>query len=169
MIRPALLLGAALMLPGTAAAQPAAQMVGLFIQGCMAFVGNPPALRAWAHANGLPQAPEQVTRAFLHNAAGLVFDGSAADAKLALISADTGLCAVATPVMQATDLTATLEAGLRQVGLNFRLVIQRDDQTERSIHDREYLAAGQGKGWRILEAAVRGDTSGPAMLTAGPE
>jgi hypothetical protein len=144
-------------------------MVGLFIQGCLEYAGNAPALRAWAHANKLAQAPDDIAHAFLHNATGQVFDGSAPDTRLALISANTGLCSVATPSVRAASVTAALEAGLRQAGLRFRLVIQRDDQTEPIIHDREYLAAKDGKGWRILEATVQGDEPGEAMLTAGPE
>ena len=156
-------------MPFWAQAQPAAQMTGLFIQGCLPFAGNAMALRSWAHRQGLPTAPEPVRQAFLHNAPGQVFDGSAPDTKLALISSDTGLCSVATDRMREQEAIAALEAGLHQAGLSFRLVIERDDKQVPQIHDREYLASKDGKGWRILAAAVKGDTGGEAMLTAGSE
>ena len=38
-----------------------------------------------------------------------------------------------------------------------------------AIHDREYLAAQDKLGWRILAAVVKGDQGGEAMLTAAPE
>ncbi|HQT77498.1 MAG TPA: hypothetical protein PLD10_10650 [Rhodopila sp.] len=158
-----------LILPVSAHAQPAAQLVGLFIQGCVPFVGNPPDLRAWAAQHGLPKAPEAVGSAFLHNTPGVVFDGSTPDTKLALISSDGGLCSVATDQATQAAVTQALEAGLQQAGLRFRLVIERDDKNTPSIHDREYLATKDGKGWRILEATVKGDAGGQAMLTAGPE
>ena len=155
--------------PAAAQAQPAAQMAGLFIQGCLPFVGNPPALRDWAHRQDMPMAPERVREAFLFNAPGQVFDGSTPDAKLVLISSDAGLCSVVTDRTKENDIIAALEAGLRQAGLKYRLVIERDDKQVPQIHDREYLASKYGKGWRILAAAVKGDAGGKAMLTAGPE
>jgi hypothetical protein len=135
----------------------------------MEFAGNPPDLRAWAKKNGLVEAPEAIRHAFLHNASGEVFDGSTPDTKLALISADSGLCSVATDQVRGDAVTAALEAGLQQAGLRFRLVVQRDDKVNPKIHEREYLAAKDGRGWRILEATVEDDAGGEAMLTAGPE
>ncbi|MEA2775515.1 MAG: hypothetical protein QOF90_921, partial [Acetobacteraceae bacterium] len=38
-----------------------------------------------------------------------------------------------------------------------------------SIHDSEYLAAKDKRGWRIVAATVKGDKGGEAMLTAAPE
>jgi hypothetical protein len=156
-----------LVLPGIAHATPAEQMSGLFVQSCIAFVGNPPALRQWAAQNKLAPIPANVSAAFLHGSPGQVFDGSAPDTKLALISGDNGLCSVATDTLMPDDLTRALEAGLQRAGLQYRLVIERDDKTTPSIHDREYLATKGGKGWRILEATIKG--GGQAMLTSGPE
>jgi hypothetical protein len=157
----------AALLPAVAFADPAAQMTGLFVQSCVAYVGNPPALRSWAARNHLTPVPDNVRIAFLHNAAGQVFDGSAPEAKLALISADSGLCSVATDKAQPDALTQALETGLQRAGLQYRLVIQRNDPTTPAIHDKEYLATKDGKGWRIQLATVNG--GGRAMLTAGPE
>lgn len=167
-MRPALL-AACLLMPAVAQAQPAAQLVGLFVQGCIEFAGNPPDLRAWAKRNGLPEAPPGINQAFLHNATGQVFDGSTPDTKLALISADSGLCSVATDQVTENAVTAALETGLQRAGLRFRLVIQRDEKSDPKLHDREYLAAKDSRAWRILEATVKGDAGGEAMLTAGPE
>ena len=49
------------------------------------------------------------------------------------------------------------------------MVIERDDAHVSSIHDREYLAAKDKRGWRVLAATVKGEAGGEAMLTAAPE
>ena len=67
------------------------------------------------------------------------------------------------------QVTSALETGLREAGLTFRLVIERDDKQISAIHDREYLAAKDKDSWRILEATVKDDQGGEAMLTAAPE
>ena len=161
------------MVPAVCHANAPEQLVGLFIQGCLPFVGNPPALRGWVRRTGLPTVPEPARAAFLHGAAGQAFDGSAAGVKLVLVSADNGLCSVVTDRVTQQAVTDALEAGLRRAGLAFRLVIERDDPAVGDIHDREYLATqgkrGDTRGWRILAAAVKGAKGGEAMLTAGPE
>jgi hypothetical protein len=118
---------------------------------------------------GLPQVPDQARTAFLHGAPGQVFDASAAGTKLALVSSDDGLCSAVTDRATEQPVTDALEAGFRQAGLTFRLVIERDDANVTEIHDREYLAARDKRGWRVLEATVKGDKGGEAMLTAAPE
>ena len=148
---------------------PPEELVGLFIQGCLPFAGNPAALRAWAKHTGLPPVPEQARSAFLHGAPGQAFDGSAAEVKLVLVSSDDGICSAVTDQATQQAVTDALEAGFRQAGLAFRLVIERDDAQVSEIHDREYLAAKDKRAWRILAATVKGDKGGEAMLTAAPE
>ncbi len=157
------------MAPVSARAGAPEELVGLFVQGCLPFVGHPAALRDWARTTGLQPVPEQARAAFLHGAPGQVFDGSAAEAKLALISSDDGICSAVTEQATEQAVTDALEAGLRQAGLRFRLVVERDDLQVGVIHDREYLAAKDKLGWRILAATVKGDQGGEAMLTAAPE
>ena len=152
---------------------PADQLAGLFIQGCMPFAGNPPALRAWAKTNGLPSLPDAATKAFLHGAPGQAFDASVPGAKLVLASSDDGLCSVVADKATSADVTQSLESGLKQAGAAFRLAIDRDDSTAKNLHYREYLATRAGRSWRILAATVN-DTpgtigGGQAMLTAAPE
>jgi hypothetical protein len=156
-------------LPGAARAAAPEELVGLFIQGCVPFAGNAPALREWAQRTGLPPVPEPARAAFMHGAPGQAFDGSAAGAKLVLVSSDDGICSAVTDQATQQQVTDALEAGFRQAGLTFRLVIERDDARVSAIHDREYLAAKDKKGWRILAAAVKDDKGGEAMLTAAPE
>jgi hypothetical protein len=146
------------------------QLVGLFIQGCLPFVGNAPALRDWARRTGLRGLPEPARAAFLHGAPGQAFDASAAEAKLVLVSSDSGLCSAVTNQATQAQVIAALEAGFRRAGVVFRLVIERDDASVSAIHDREYLATHNKQGWRILAATVKDDRAGgEAMLTAGPE
>jgi hypothetical protein len=126
-------------------------------------------LRDWAQHFGLPPVPEQARPAFLHGSPGQAFDASAAATKLVLVSSDDGICSAVTDRATQPQITEALEAGFRQAGLTFRLVIERDDKQVGAIHDREYLAAKDKRGWRILAATVKGDEGGEAMLTAAPE
>jgi hypothetical protein len=162
-----LLAGAAL--PGVAWAGAPEELVGLFIQGCLPFTGDAAALRQWAGQTGLPPVPEKARTAFLHGAPGQVFDGSAAETRLALISSDDGLCSAVTDQATQQAVVDALEAGFRQAGLAFKLVIERDDAQVNEIHDREYVALKDKRIWRILAATVKGDAGGEAMLTAGPK
>jgi hypothetical protein len=145
------------------------ELVGLFIQGCLPFAGDPSALREWARKTQLPPAQEQARKGFLHGAPGQVFDASTPQAKLVLVSSDDGLCSAVTDKSTEEQVTTALEAGLHRAGLTFRLVIERDDQSIKAIHDREYLVARDKRGWRVLAATVKGDQGGEAMLTAAPE
>lgn len=155
----------------SARAQIAPELVGLFIQGCLPFTGDPAGLRAWAGKNGVPPVPvpEQARAAFLHGTPGQVFDGSAAEGKLVLVSADDGICSAVTDQAASGAVSDALEAGFRQAGITFRLVIERDDAHNTDIHDREYLATKNGRSWRIAEATVNDSKGGTAMLTGAPE
>jgi hypothetical protein len=164
-----LLLAAGVLVPMAAHAGAPEELAGLFIQGCLPFAGNAPALRDWAKGTGLPPVPETARAAFLHGAPGQAFDASAADAKLVLVSSDDGICSAVTDRATRSEVAEALEAGFRQAGLAFRLVIERDDAHVGEIHDREYLATREKRGWRILAATVKGDRGGEAMLTAAPE
>jgi hypothetical protein len=158
-----------LLLPVTAHAGAPEELVGLFIQGCLPFAGNAAALRDWAQRTGLPEVPEQARAAFLHGGPGQAFDGSAVGVKLVLVSSDDGLCSTVTDQATEQAVTDALEAGFRQAGLAFRLIVERDDKQVSEIHHREYLAARDKRGWRILAATVKGDKGGEAMLTGAPE
>ena len=161
--------GAATGAGASTGADAATQLVGLFLQGCLRFAGHPAALRDWARGNQLTALPEQGRAAFLHGAPGQAFDASAAGIKLVLVSSDDGICSAVTERAMQQPVTDALEDGLRQAGLRFRLVIERDDKVFSAIHDREYLAAEGNHGWRILLAVVKGDRGGEAMVTAAPE
>lgn len=151
--------------------QPAApeQLVGLFVQGCMPFVGQPAALRSWAARNGLPVLAQPATDAFLHGAPGRAFDASVPGVRLVLASSDDGLCAGIVDKAESAAIATALEAGLRQAGVAFRLAIDRDDTAAKALHFREYLATRAGRSWRILAATVHDLSGGQAMLTAAPE
>jgi hypothetical protein len=160
--------------PGVAASDPThaaagQELAGLFIQSCLSYAGDPVGVRAWAKRTGLPAVPEDARAAFLHGAPGQAFDGSSDAGKFVLVSSDDGLCSVATEQTTQQRAVDGLEADLRQIGIAFRLVIERDDPAISDIHDREYLATKAGRSWRILLATVEGDKGGHAMLTAAPE
>ncbi len=153
------------------AAEPAItdQLAGLFIQGCLPFAGSPAALRAWAKDNALPDLPDPVTKTFLHNAPGRAFDASTPGTKLVLTSSDDGICSAVTDKAASADVAQSLELGLKQAGVAFRLAIDRDDTAAKDLHFREYLATHAERSWRILAATVNDPSGGQAMLTAAPE
>jgi hypothetical protein len=156
------------------AAQPsasdaAAQLAGLFMQSCLPYAGNPAALRAWARRTGLPTLPDPARAAFLHGAPGMVFDASTGGGKYVLASSDDGICSAITDAATDAAVVAALEDDLHRIGVAFRRVIERDDKQVGAVHYREYLAAKDGRGWRILAATVKDAGSGQAMLTAEPE
>jgi hypothetical protein len=155
--------------PTFAWADAATEIAGLFMQACLPYAGDPEGLRAWAGKIGLPHAVEQARSAFLHGAAGQVFDASDPDGKFVLVSSDDGLCSAVTDQVTEQAAINALESDLRTGGVRFRLVIERDDKNIQQIHDREYLATKDGHSWRILLATVKGDRGGQAMMTSAPE
>lgn len=164
------LLTASLLLVAAAPdADMAPQLAGLFMQGCLPFAGTPARLRAWAHTANLPEVPEAARAAFLHGAPGQVFDASNPNGKFVLVSSDDGICAAVTNHAAGPAVVAALETDMQKWGIAFRMVIERDDKQIVALHHREYLAAKDGRGWRILAATVKDQPAGQAMLTAAPE
>lgn len=155
---------------GPALAQPVTSetdLAGLFVRGCLPFAGDPDRLRGWAAGIPLPIVPEPARSAFLNGAPGQVFDATTPSGKFVLVSSDDGLCSCITNEATGSAVWAALEASLRQVGLGFQLVIERQDKRAADLHYREYIANRDGQTWRILAATVNGPTRGQAMLTAG--
>jgi hypothetical protein len=148
---------------------PAPQLAGLFVQSCLPYAGDPAGLRAWAAKTGLPTVPETASKIFLHGAPGTVFDASLPPEKFVVISSDDGLCATVTNQAEGDAVVTALEGDLKFAGVAFRLAIERDDKQQPQIHNREYLATKNGRGWRILVATVKDSKGGQAMLTAAPE
>jgi hypothetical protein len=145
------------------------QLVGLFVQSCLAFAGDPGGLRDWARHEGLSEVADPARRAFLLGAPGTAFDASAPGSKLVVVSSDDGICSVVTNQANGGDVITALEAGLARAEIKWRLVIERDDKQISALHDREYLATKQGRSWRILAATVTDQQGGQAMLTGAPE
>jgi hypothetical protein len=170
-----LLLALALLLsPGIAFAGAADELSALFVQSCLPYAGDPPALRKWAAHLSLPEVPDPARASFLNGAPGKVFDASGATGvRLALISSDDGICAVITDHAADRETVQSLEHTLTEAGATFRLVAERNDKLNTDLHHREYLAGYKNREWRILAATVRdfppGHSPGQAMLTAGPE
>jgi hypothetical protein len=82
------------------------QVVGLFVDACLRYAGEPQALRAWIATYHLPQLPDDQASIFLGGRAGQAFGASTASGKHALDSFDDGACEV---VVQADD-PATVQA-----------------------------------------------------------
>lgn len=152
-----------------AGANPADELSGLFLQSCLAYAGQPATLRQWAARAKLPEVPDPARNLFLSGAPGKVFDASIATGKFVLVSADDGICAAITDKAADTAAVRALEAALHGASITFRLVIERDDKADKTLHHREYLATRAGRSWRILLATLNGGTPGRTMLTAAPE
>lgn len=165
----ALLLLACVFATQARAADPAKELAGLFIQGCLNFAGDPAGLRAWAHQQHLPTVPQPARGTFLHGAPGTVFDASEPDVKLVLVSSDDGICSAITNHAAGSSAAAALEHDLRRLSIRFRLVINHEDPEAPALHYREFLAARDKRAWRILVASVKGAKNGKVMLTAAPE
>ncbi|HEX3994935.1 MAG TPA: hypothetical protein VHX39_27480 [Acetobacteraceae bacterium] len=157
----------AVLIPATAFAGPAEELSGLFLQACLSYAGHPAALRQWAAQQKLPPVPDPARAAFLNGAPGQVFDASNRTGKFALLSSDDGICAVVTDQAGDLEVAQALERALRDAGVKFRLVIERDDKLNPKLHHREYLATKSPVAWRLLAATVH--DGGRAMLTAAPE
>ena len=155
--------------PAAAIAGPAEELSALFSQTCLPYAGRPAALRRWAAAEKLPEVAEPARARFTNGAPGKVFDASNAAGKVVLVSSDDGICAVVTDKAGDKDIAAALEGMFRAAAISFRLVIERDDTAERTLHHREYLATQGKRAWKILAATVRDGAPGQAMLTAAPQ
>ena len=70
------------------------QLVGLFVQACVRFAGDPQALRAWIAAHNLPAVPAAQAVPFLSVGPGEAFGASTLSGKHALNSYDSGACEV---------------------------------------------------------------------------
>ena len=134
----------------------------------MEFAGDASALRDWAKQTGLPPVPEKARVAFLRGVPGQAFDGSTAEGRLALISADDGTCSAAAEQATQQAVIDAVEAGFRQAGLTSTLVTERDDTVLTAIHDRVYRVTKGKRSWQVLMATVSGGKGGQAMLTASP-
>jgi hypothetical protein len=145
------------------------QLAGLFMQGCVAFVGNPTALRAWARRLALVELPAQARETFLHGASGTAFDASNPGGKFVLLSADDGSCAALTDTALGPAVIEALEADLAGASISARLLDEQDDKEEASLRRRDYAARLGTHAWRIRAATVKDGKAGPAMLYAHPE
>jgi hypothetical protein len=160
-------LAAATGLAASPAQDSATDLVGLFMQSCNAFVGNPKGLRDWAATAGLQALPPGGEQAFLHGAPGHVFDASDATGKFVVVSGDSGACSAIAETADGSALVDDLEQLLRAAGIAFTLMREQDDSVEKSLYHRDYVASKDTLKWQILVGTVR-DKPGTAMLTAAP-
>ena len=139
------------------------------MQGCVRFAGDSAGLRAWAHQNSLADVPEPARAAFLHGAAGMVFDASNPTGKFVLISEDAGGCSAIAETASGAALLSALEDDLRGAGIGFTQGPDVIDPQEKRLQHREYKATLGTRTWRIVAGTVRDRQGGRAMLTANPD
>jgi hypothetical protein len=151
-----------------AATDAAAQVVGLFMQSCVRFAGDPAGLRAWAPKAGIQPLPAQGQQAFLYGLPGVVFDASTKSDKLVLISENEGACSTMSESASGPLVVKTLEQLMRQAHIDFTLTHEDDDQQEKTLHHREYNASQGNRHWEMLISTVVGAAPGEVMLTTSP-
>jgi hypothetical protein len=144
------------------------QVVGLFMQTCMRFVGNALALRQWAVRSGLQPLPEQGQQEFLYGLPGQVFDASTKDGKLVLISENGGSCSAMAEAADGRDVVTVLERVMTLSHIDFQMTHEDDDSAERVLHHREYTASEGTRQWQMLISTVKGTAAGEVMLTTNP-
>jgi hypothetical protein len=153
-------------LPGSDAA---AQIVGLFLQSCVRFAGDPMGLRDWAvHAGGMRPLPAQGQQAFLNGLPGEVFDASTKAGKLVVISESSGACSAIAESASGTEVVNVLEQVLQLSHINFTMTHEDDDKAETTLHHREYSASQGTREWQMLVSTVKGAAPGEVMLTTTP-
>jgi len=152
-----------------AAPDNAAQLAGLFMQSCVPFAGDHTGLRNWARQLNLAEVPEPARAAFLHGAAGVVFDASNATGKFVVVSEDAGGCSALADTANGAEVVKALEDNLRQSGIAFTPGPDTSDPQEARLRHREYTASLGARKWRIVTGTVRDRQGGRAMLTANPD
>ena len=145
-----------------------AQVVGLFMQSCMHFVGDALGLRQWAVRTGLQSLPEEGQQAFLYGLPGQVFDASTSAGKLVLISENGGSCSALAEAADGRDVVTVLERVMSVAHISFTMTHEDDDSAERVLHHREYTASEGPRQWQMLVSTVKGTAMGEVMLTTNP-
>ncbi len=131
-------------------AEPADQLIGLFMQGCLPFAGDAQGLRKWAGGIGLPALPPEGKAAFLGKQPGMVFDASNQQGKFVLLSGDNGACAATAEEGAPPTMAAEVEAALTGAGIRFTLKSDGDDPRNKMIHHRAYLAHKGDRSWQVV-------------------
>jgi hypothetical protein len=146
----------------------AAQVVGLFMQSCVRFAGDPSGLRAWAPKAGIQPLPTAGQQAFLYGLPGEVFDASTKQGKLVLISENSGACSAMAESASGAEVVNVLEQVLQMSHISFTMTREDDDAKEKDLHHREYTASQGARQWQMLVSTVKGTAPGEVMLTTSP-
>lgn len=162
-----MLLAIGLALASPARADSDSDVVGLFMQGCLPYVGDTTVLRQWASQTGLQPLNAQGQAAFLPGDHGVAFDASTREAKFVLLSGDDGTCSAVAEQAARARVTGELESAFREAGIGFTVASDAPDPQERQIRHREYRVNAGGRTWQVV---VSGPDSGvqPIMITASP-
>ena len=163
-----------LLVVGLALASPAARaqsdpdLVGLFMEGCLPYVGNTAALRQWVTQTGLQPLNHEGQAAFLPGGNGVAYDASTQRARFVLLSGNDGTCSAVAEQAGRARVAAELESAFREAGIGFTMASDTPDPQERQIYHRQYRASAGGRNWQVV---VSGPDSGaqPIMITASEE
>ena len=146
----------------------ARQVVGLFLKACVNFAGDRAGLRDWVKQTGLPPLPDPAQDAFLYGLPGIVYDATALNQKLVLVSEDNGSCSAVAANADGTLVIDELERTLKAGQVTLQVTRDATDAKESALRHREYTAAGPRRQWQMLVSIVQAPGGGAAMLTANP-
>ncbi|MBV8524549.1 MAG: hypothetical protein JOY71_20905 [Acetobacteraceae bacterium] len=159
------LFAARLALAGSEALTNDEQVTGLFLQSCMAYQGNAEGLRKWADGSRLHPLPDKVQDRFLNGLPGVAYDASNEPGKLVVVSNDDGTCSVVTEEADPGAVVSALERDLRDAGITFQKVSEKQDPLENALTHRIYDITHGDRTWSILVSTAGGEHGGQAMLT----
>jgi len=161
--------------PPTAAQPPAdpkemgaAEVVGLLMETCVHFAGDPAGLRSWLAQQGAPEIPPEGRAMFLGKRTGKAYDASEENLRLALVSADDGSCSAYAEFADPALTAKYLEEALRQSKDAFTTQGDQADQQDPSLQHRDYRVTIGSKPWLILLTTTTGQGKIQAALTMRP-
>lgn len=149
------------------------QVVGLFQQACIKYVGNRPGLRSWISAHRLPKLPSSQAAGFLGSiGSGEVFGASNVSGKHVLLSYDDGACAVMALSGDAADIQQTMLSLLRREGATV-LLLPVQSKPDGSSSQALFKAEFGNRAWQIsITSKPHGDRPSLAqeiILLATPD
>jgi hypothetical protein len=147
----------------------AAEVVGLLMDTCVHFAGNPGGLRAWLAQQGVPDMAGEGRPLFLGKRTGKVYDASEENLRLALVSADDGSCSAYAEIADPALTTQYLEEALGQSKNAFTRLEDRPDQQDPSLHHRDYRVSIGSRQWLILVTTTAAQGRIQAALTMRPQ
>lgn len=148
------------------------QGAGLFVQSCIKFAGQAPALRSWAAERHLPPSPEPMASELKRRDPGAsVFVASSPGVQMALISLDNGVCRILMQHGDADRVEGAVFDALAKAGVGNAL-IRQEERGGPAAKMRLYkanFARQRYWSWSVVSKEVPGLASGITEVTLTAE